>query len=100
MFVITKCNLYIYNWYRTLSIFRFNIPENIETTPDRSQAEVGFPFYIKKLFTRKIVTNVTDGYDVVITVDDVTKTCEITLRNYVTKLRYEITLRIITWNKK
>ncbi len=24
---------------------------------------------------------------------DVTKTCEITLRNYVTKLRYEITLR-------
>jgi hypothetical protein len=30
--------------------------------------KVGFPFYIKKLFTRNIVTDVTDGYYVVITV--------------------------------
>ncbi len=29
---------------------------------------VGFPFYVKKLFTRNIVTDVTDGYYVVITV--------------------------------
>jgi hypothetical protein len=29
---------------------------------------LGFPFYVKKLFTRNIVTDVTDGYYVVITV--------------------------------
>jgi hypothetical protein len=29
---------------------------------------LGFPFYFKKLFTRNIVTDVTDGYYVVITV--------------------------------
>jgi hypothetical protein len=29
---------------------------------------LGFPFYVKKLFTRNIVTDVTDGYFVVITV--------------------------------
>jgi hypothetical protein len=31
-------------------------------------ALLGFPFYVKKLFTRNIVTDVTDGYYVVITV--------------------------------
>jgi hypothetical protein len=29
---------------------------------------LGFPFYVKKLFTRNIVTDVTDGYYIVITV--------------------------------
>ncbi len=29
---------------------------------------IGFPFYVKKLFTPNIVTDVTDGYYVVITV--------------------------------
>ncbi len=29
---------------------------------------LGFPFYVKRLFTRNIVTDVTDGYYVVITV--------------------------------
>jgi hypothetical protein len=32
------------------------------------KAVIGFPFYVKKLFTRNIVTDVTDGYYVVITV--------------------------------
>ncbi len=32
------------------------------------RAELGFPFYVKNLFTRNIVTDVTDGYYVVITV--------------------------------
>ncbi len=34
----------------------------------KSCACLGFPFYVKKLFTRNIVTDVTDGYYVVITV--------------------------------
>jgi hypothetical protein len=29
---------------------------------------LGFPFYVQKFFTRNIVTDVTDGYYVVITV--------------------------------
>ncbi len=33
-----------------------------------SMSMLGFPFYVKKLFTRNIVTDVTDGYYVVITV--------------------------------
>ncbi len=75
------------------------LPEISETV------DLGFPFYVKKLFTRNIVTDVTDGYYVVITVVTTYKN----MRNYITKLRYGITLRnyvaklryeIITWNKK
>jgi hypothetical protein len=36
---------------------------------NRLDLSLGFPFYVKKLFTHNIVTNVTtDGYYVVITV--------------------------------
>jgi hypothetical protein len=34
----------------------------------KKRLKLGFPFYVKKLFTRNIVTDVTDGYYVVITV--------------------------------
>ncbi len=56
---------------------------------------IGFPFYVKKLFTHNIVT---DGYYVVIAVVTTQEKhaklrYEITLRNYVTKLRCEIMLR-------
>jgi hypothetical protein len=54
----------------------------------RFRSELGFPFFVKKLFTRNIVTDVTDGYYVGITV--------VTTSQKHTKLRYEI----ITPNKK
>jgi hypothetical protein len=48
---------------------------------------MGFPFYVKKLFTRNIVTDITDGYYVGITV--VTMYCNKNMRNYVTTLSRE-----------
>ncbi len=46
---------------------------------------IGFPFYVKKLFTRNTVTDVTDGYYVEITVVRRNKN----MRNYVMKLLRE-----------
>jgi hypothetical protein len=54
-----------------------------------STLHLGFPLFVKKLFTRNIVTDVTDGYYVVITVLRRNKN----MQNYITKLRYEITLQ-------
>ncbi len=52
---------------RTVLFFQ-RVQECTEGMYPRTVVGLGIPFYVKKLFTRNIVTDVTDGYYIVITV--------------------------------